>query len=378
MKLQSLSIDINGLDISRMVLNMTIFETIKGMVKGNLVVQDNINFYDTFIDESMVPITITSKYLEITNTNNVYSNGITNMTINKLGKQYTIHFVAYTTVNMKLAKINKVYSGTSSGIISKLFLEANGENHLLSVDTVSDTKGKYIVPNISAQAAIKNVVETAHDGENSGFCLYQRVADQGVTRLSTLNHMSKNYFYSAPKTKFIIKNTVVGANPHDDGLSSLDTIGTSSQFILEEYQNNFTEKLAAGHWGKKINHIELDKTNIKETPPTEATKLSLTTFKLSENLYEDNVKSLFSTAPDAASIAAGNQKNRVYNQSLRVTNMVAIPYIGVGFCVGVDQGGSNISKSKADTNYIIANINHKFKMDDGTFEYLQDIGLIRE
>ena len=99
---------------------------------------------------------------------------------------------------------------------------------------------------------------------------------------------------------------------------------------------------------------------------------------MSENLYEDNVKSLFSTAPDAASIAAGNQKNRVYNQSLRVTNMVAIPYIGVGFCVGVDQGGSNISKSKADTNYIIANINHKFKMDDGTFEYLQDIGLIRE
>jgi hypothetical protein len=375
MKLQSLSISINGLDISSMVLHVTIFETIKGMMKGNLIVQDNINFYDTFISETMVPIIITSKYLEVTNTNHVYANGVTNMTIGKLGKQYTIHFIAYTTVNMKLAKINKVYSGTSSGIISKLFLEACGENHPLAVDTISDTKGRYIVPNISAQAAIKNVVNTAYDTENSGFCLYQRVADQGVTRLSTLNYMSKNYFYSAPKTRFVIKNTLVAL---DDGLSTLNTVGTSSQFILEEYQKNFIDKLAAGHWGKKIKHIELDKTNVKKTPPIELTELGLTTFKLSENLYEDNVKSLFSTSKDASNIAAINQKSRVFNQSLRVSNMVAIPYIGVGFCIEVNQGGSNISKSKADTNYIVANINHKFKMDDGSFEYLQDIGLIRE
>ena len=378
MKLQSLSIDINGLDISGMVLHTTIFETIKGMVKGNFIVQDNINFYDTFIDESMVPITITSKYLEVTNTINVYADGVTNMTIGKLGKQYTVHFIAYATANMKIGKINKVYNGTSSGIISKLFLEACGENHILAVDSISDTKGKYIVPNITAHAAIKNVVNTAYDTENSGFCLYQRVADQGITRLSTLDFMSKNYFYSSPKKKFVIKNTLVGANPHDDGLSTIDTIGTSSQFILEEYQKNFIEKLAAGHWGKKITHIELDKTNIAKTPPTELTDLGLTTFKLSENLYEDNIKSLFSTAPDAPSISALNQKSRVFNQSLRVSNVVAIPYIGVGFCVEVDQGGSNISKSKADTNYIVANINHKFKMDDGKFEYLQDIGLIRE
>ena len=375
MKLQSLSITINGLDISSMVLHVTVFETIKGMVKGNLVVQDNINFYDTFISETMVPINITSKYIEVTNSNNYYGDGVTNMTIGKLGKQYTIHFVANTTVNMKLAKINKVYNGTSSGIISKLFLEANGENNPLVIDTVSDTKGKYIVPNISARAAIKNVVETAYDTENSGFCLYQRVTDQGTTRLSSLNYMAENYFYSSPNTKFAIRNTLVAL---DDGFSTINTVGTSSLFVLEEYQNHFTDKLAAGHWGKKITHIELDKTNIAKTPPTELTDLGLTTFKLSENLYEDNVKSLFSTTPDAPSISALNQKSRVFNQSLRVSNVVAIPYIGVGFCVEVDQGGSNISKSKADTNYIVANINHKFKMDDGKFEYLQDIGLIRE
>jgi hypothetical protein len=378
MKLQSLSISINGLDISGMVLHMTIFETIKGMVRGNFIVQDNINFYDTFISETMVPINIISEYLEVTNSNTVYADGVTNMTIGKLGKQYTVHFIAFTTANMKLARINKVFSGTSSEIISKLFLEANGDFHRLAIDTVSDTKGRYIVPNITAQAAIKNVVNTAYDTENSGFCLYQRVADQGVTRLSTLNYMAKNYFYSSPKDRFTIKNTLVGANADDDGLSTIDTVGTSSQFILEEYQNKFIDKLAAGHWGKKIKHIELDKTNIEKTPPTEYTELELTAFKLSENLYEDNVKSLFSTTPDAPSISALNQKSRVFNQSLRVSNMVAIPYIGVGFCVKVDQGGSNISKSKADTNYIVANINHKFKMDDGKFEYLQDIGLIRE
>ena len=375
MKLQSLSITINGLDISSMVLHVTVFETIKGMVKGNLVVQDNINFYDTFISETMVPINITSKYIEVTNSNNYYGDGVTNMTIGKLGKQYTIHFVANTTVNMKLAKINKVYNGTSSGIISKLFLEANGENNPLVIDTVSDTKGKYIVPNISARAAIKNVVETAYDTENSGFCLYQRVTDQGTTRLSSLNYMAENYFYSSPNTKFAIRNTLVAL---DDGFSTINTVGTSSLFVLEEYQNHFTDKLAAGHWGKKISQIELDKTNIKKTPSAELTEQSMTTHKLSENLYEDNVKSLFSTKADVPSIAARNQKARVFNQSLRVSNVVAIPYIGVGFCVEVEQGGSNISKSKADTNYIVANINHKFKMDDGTFEYLQDIGLIRE
>ena len=64
---------------------------------------------------------------------------------------------------------------------------------------------------------------------------------------------------------------------------------------------------------------------------------------------------------------------------MNVLNVVAVPGFAAGFTVGLDQGGSNISSTRTDAeDYIIANINHRFIMDDGEFDYAQDIGLVRQ
>ena len=47
--LKSLSITIGNTDISKLVTNVNIMESIKGGIKGTLSFQDNINFYDTFL-----------------------------------------------------------------------------------------------------------------------------------------------------------------------------------------------------------------------------------------------------------------------------------------------------------------------------------------
>ena len=76
LKLQSLVVNVGGQDISAMVLNLTVFESIKGYIKGSFIVQDNINFYDTFIGITQAPIQIQFEYLNILCTNVFYGNGI--------------------------------------------------------------------------------------------------------------------------------------------------------------------------------------------------------------------------------------------------------------------------------------------------------------
>ena len=385
LNLKSLSLEVAGFDISEMVLSLTIFETIKGNIRGSFQVQDNINFYDTFIGHVQPLIKINFKYLGTSCTNNFYGDGINDMQISKLGKNYTIHFIAFPTVNMQIAKINHVYSGPSHTIIRNIFKEANGKDNRLKIDTKAISKGRYVVPNIKAQTAIKNVLNTAYDNNDSGFCLYQRVYDRGITRLTSLHDMSENYFYENEligtnyiESIFTIKNVLLGADNESDGLSSLNTVGTSNSFNLKEFQMNFTAKMAAGQWGNTISHIYLDETKIFNNPVTEITDPHITRYKLSAKLYDKDVKSIFGTATDPVCYAAQHQRARAFNQQLAINNVVAIPNIGVGFSVNIDQGGSNISSSRQDNHYIIANINHKFIKNDGKFDYVQDMGLIRE
>jgi hypothetical protein len=379
LKLQSLVVNVGGQDISAMVLNLTVFESIKGYIKGSFIVQDNINFYDTFIGITQAPIQIQFEYLNILCTNVFYGNGISNMKIEKLGKIYTVHFISYTAMNDQLTMINNVYSGTSDNIIDKLFTESNNGNATLVIDSAADTKGRYVVPNIKAASALKHVVAKAYDTNNSGLCLYQRLYDQGVTRLTSLLDMAENYFFGDDEKIFNLTQRLAGASEDSDGLDSNDMVGTSASFELNEYYMNFTEKLADGNWGNKIQQVHLDETATKKFEVNERTDVSVTVYKTSIDLYDDGVKSLFSLGVDPDSFAAKNQKKRVFGQYMNVLNVVAVPGLSAGFTVGLNQGGSNISSTKTDdNNYIIANINHRFMMNDGKFEYAQDIGLIRE
>jgi len=382
LNLYKLDVEIGKVDISNMILNMSILETIDGGVRGSFIVKDNINFYDTFIGHIQPEIKIKIKYLGTSCFNTFIGDGISDMKITKLGKEYTIHFISWPTMNLSIAQLCQVYSGTSDEILTKLWLEANGRTLPLSIDTRAVTKGKYVVPNINAAKAISNVVENAYDENYSAFCLYQRLWEGGITRFQSLYDMDKNHFYTEEllgtythTTKFVIENSLIAS---DNNLSSLNTVGTSNQIVLEDMNRSYSKKLGLGYYGKKISQIKLDKSEITNLEAKEITDIHATGYKISQSLYDNDEKSLFSDIVDPACQSAKNQKNRMYNQFLRVRDMISVPFLGVGFSVEVDTGGSNISRSRMDNRYVVAQLNHKFILNDGKMQYGQDLGLIRE
>ena len=63
LNLQTLKVHIHKTDIASIVLSLTMFETIKGNLRGSMVVQDNINFMDTFmVSSQQAPIRIEWQY----------------------------------------------------------------------------------------------------------------------------------------------------------------------------------------------------------------------------------------------------------------------------------------------------------------------------
>lgn len=388
LNLQGLKVDIFNSDVAPMVLSLTMYETIKGNIRGSMTLLDNVNFMDVFLGTTHAPIKITWAYQGDAWINHFYGDGIEKVEIMKSGKQYTIHFVSYATLNEHTKMINNVYSGTSDQIIHNIFKEACGDitDAPFITDSIAVTKGRYIVPNITANKAISNVLNSSYDEAKSGLFLYQRVCEQNITRLSSLNYMDTNFFYrraldkgSVKETMYTLKAAVAGASAEDQGIDPAKTIGTTPGFIVDEYNMNFTAKLAQGTYGQKVQNIELDKTSSVDFEPVEIDQKPKTSFPLSTSLYEDNAKSVFSTSCGPEAYFAANQKRRAYNQRVTAPDVIAVPGLGCGYSIGIEQGGSNLSNNhKTDTKYIIANITHKFVMSDGKHRYTQDIGLIRE
>lgn len=382
LNLQSLKVKVFNTDIAPMVLSLSMFETIKGNVRGTMTVLDNINFMDTFIDKHHAPLKVEFQYQARFWQNDFYIDGIESMKIEKSGKQYTVHFIANTTLQNQIVTLNEAYSGRGDQIIKSIFKEACDGRLLM--DTKTSQKGKYIVPNISAHKALSNVVSACYDENSSGMFLYQRVCEEGITRLTSLYDMEHNKFYemsligtSTIKTVYKLRAAVSGATADTDGIDPNIQIGTTSGFVLDEYNMNFVEKLSMGAYGKKIKNFKIDETKEEEFTPAERTHIPETIFPLSKDLYDDHESSIFSLSCTPEASFALNQKFRVYNQRMTAPNVIAVPGLGCGYSIDIESGGSNFSGTKTDTGYIVSHITHKFTMHDGNHQYAQDIGLIR-
>ena len=373
--LRDLSIQVGPVDIAPMVLGLTTLESIKGGVKGSITIQDNINFYDTFIGALQHIIKIDFEYAGSFCKNEFISDGITNIVITKKGKKYDINFISIQSMDFKTSLINQVYSETSHRIIEKIFTEACNKKSILLIDTPAITKGRYIVPNIVAGAAIKRLLDTAFDVNASQLCLYQRMWDRGRTRLTSYHDMNKTIFKNADREIFTISNSSVSSAEK----TVLATIGTSTQFTVEEANKDSSGKIAAGYYGQIVSHVQLDETKETSYKPAEITNNEVTKFVLSKDLYDDGVVSIFKTAADPVARAAINQRKRLYNTFMNVSNIVAIPGIGCGMAINVDPGENNVSTSREkNKKYIIQNIQHTMTLNDGTWAYSQNMGLIRE
>jgi hypothetical protein len=383
LNLQSLKVKVFKTDIAPLVLSLTMYETIKGNVRGSMTVLDNINFMDTFLGTTHAPLRIEFGYQGYFYQNNFYIDGVESMVIKKSGKQYTIHFIANTTFHNQIVRINEAYSGRGDQIIKSIFVEACDGPFIK--DSKSITKGRYIVPGITAHEAISHVVNTCYDENSSGMLLYQRVCEEGVTRLTSLHDMENNYFYERSligtvtySTVYKLRATVAGALGDDDGIDPNQQIGTTPGFVLDEYNMNFVQKLGMGAYGNKIKNFKIDETKEEEFAPAEKTHIPKTYIPLSKKLYDNGESSVFSTWCTPEANFAINQKFRAYNQRMTAPNVVAVPGLGCGYSINVESGGSNLSKTKTDTGYIVSTINHKFTMHDGDHQYAQDIGLMRE
>ena len=202
-----------------------------------------------------------------------------------------------------------------------------------------------------------------------------QLAGQQLQFLQTVN----TQMMTSEATNFLT-STGLGAiySEDDDGIDPDSQIGTTAGFLLDEYNMNFTAKTSQGNYGHRIQNINFDETTTEDFKPAERTHIPATAFPLSSTLYDDNVKSVFSTSCEPEAYVASNQKRRVFNQRMTAANVVAVPGLGCGYSIEIESGGSDLSRTKTDTSYIVANINHKFIMHDGEHQYSQDIGLIRE
>jgi hypothetical protein len=186
--------------------------------------------------------------------------------------------------------------------------------------------------------------------------------------------MLNNHFLNENKTKAYIKKSILS---HHE-LSGLATLGTSDSFKLKEYNMDFIQKVEDGVWGKAVSEMNLDETTKKDNLTKEATSIHKQNFKLSDKLYSDNIKSVFSTRGTSIASKIINHKIRTFNTVLEVTDMVALPNVGVGMSISVMLGKGNKSESRQDGKYLVSYIQHKFSVEAGDFIYSQDIGLVRE
>jgi len=380
---------VGTVDMSAICTSMNLYESIHGNISGTIHVEDKLNFGDVmFRGMSMMPVKISYNYFDEHLDIDMYADGITNQIITKNGKSYNIILSSLLNLNAATKRICNSYKGTSSDILKSLWAETHGEGQKLVEDTIATSHGKYVVPNISAGECMKNVVNTAYDINSTGMFLYQRLADRGATRFASI-HTMENTQFGPGVHPFTLRNEEITV---DTSLAVHDTIGTASRFVLTDYNKDFIAKLAGGMWGQKVTEISLDETTNIVHNKKEATEIEITKFALSKNLYTNVIladgpagketsyvqKSLFSPESSVSEEIILNMKYRVFNTNLHVDGVVAVPNLGCGMTVFVDQGSNGISTTKSDGNYLVANINHMYVMDDGVMQYSQNIGLVRE
>ena len=195
-KIDNFEVYIDNTNISAMCTSMSLYESIHGHIKGTIHVEDKLNFFDLFFRGlAQTAVKISYTYFDVPTEIVLYVDGVTDQVISKQGKSYNINLVSINNLNESTARICNSYTGTSNDILAALWQETHGPKVILALDSETTSKGKYIVPNISAKNAIRNVVLSAYDKNDTPMFLYQRLIDQNVTRFTSIHTMQNNKFY---------------------------------------------------------------------------------------------------------------------------------------------------------------------------------------
>ena len=135
-----------------------------------------------------------------------------------------------------------------------------------------------------AKTCIRNVVNSAFDENNTGMFLYQRLTDQGITRMTSLHDMvANNVLLDNEGNIFKIHNSYTDM---ESALEPVNTIGSSDQFELKSYNDHYVTKLGQGLWGQRITQVSLDQTTNNLLDAPELTDIEMTNFKISDTVYK--------------------------------------------------------------------------------------------
>ena len=139
------------------------------------------------------------------------------------------------------------------------------------------------------------------------------------------------------------------------------------------------QKIEDGLFGEAVSEINLDETKQTHNITKEVTSVPKTKFKLSDKLYDENVKSILANKGDVSSSQVINGTIRAFNTAMNVSGVAALPGLGVGMTVEV-QLASNEEQGTTRHNgkWLVKHMQHDFTQKGGEYSYHQTLGLVRE
>lgn len=376
LNLDNIKIEVRKVDISKFVNGLTLYESIFGMMQGQIAVQDSTNFFDNFIGTELAAVDISFTYLEQDFSASFYMDGITDMDLQSEKKTYNIHLKSIHVPNFANT-VNSVYNGTSDEIISLIFADVSADTNTIAIDSRASTSGRYIAPNISAKDCFKTLVANAYCADNSGIFMYERLVDFNTVRITSLYDMVDNAFVREDGSAVVIKQSV--ADMREVQINPMAVLGTADDFNMTEYSMDLIQKIEDGLFGEAVSEINLDETKQTHNITKEVTSVPKTKFKLSDKLYDENVKSILANKGDVSSSQVINGTIRAFNTAMNVSGVAALPGLGVGMTVEV-QLASNEEQGTTRHNgkWLVKHMQHDFTQKGGEYSYHQTLGLVRE
>ena len=189
--------------------------------------------------------------------------------------------------------------------------------------------------------------------------MYERLVDENTVRLTSLYDMIDNAFINNQGIAVSIKQSI--SDMREVQINPMAILGTAEDFVMKEYSMDLVQKIEDGLFGEAINEINLDKTQKIENTTKEVTSVPKTKYKLSDKLYDNNVKSILANRGDVSSGTIINTTVRVFNTMMNVSKMAALPGLGVGMTVECELS-SNIEQGtlRHDGKWLVKHIQQDY------------------
>lgn len=354
-------------DITDLVLNINITESLYGDLSGYLEIVDGIGALEEYIN-TQAKIIIDFTYLENKVQQQFIIDGVRHIDIssNIHKKSYVINLKSINAVIDSMSLLSKAFVGKSTEIINKIYKEFFGE---LDIYGDSLTSGHYICPNISPKKAINRIISQAYDTNNNPFFLFERLGKNNGC-LETLG------FIKSQPVFFKVEPTITDLKLNEI-TSPLATIGQPSNIIIHSDNDGSTKKIAKGILGKNFNKLDLSNSGISNK------KYGITTGAISisspfrPDMYTNSVDPLLNSG-DIMEVALMNTILSEMDQQLATAyQCIAIPNLSVGYIVDLVIGNNNVGISGVNSKFggpcIVSKIIHRIDAGD----YTQTIDLIK-